>query len=283
MKKIFIVILTMVLSSCTGNLPKDIAGTPPSSISTYLPPTLTTTQKKEKVGQYLINNNNCALPCYWGITPGITTWQEAKTVLNKFWKSFIEVKEGYYKISFEYPESENEGRYYYLHVFTNPANDTITTIRGSLDNSLKSFLINNQEPEKTYIRVIWSTHAADIDEASTFLIYLFYGKKGIWAKQILRNDGYDSPDNRKLKICTKSDIYFDNSSRQEGIEVILWNSMTNTLLEDDPIKIFDDISEQYVIKSIKEGTGIDSLEFYNNIINNPEEDYCFLINPDEWH
>jgi hypothetical protein len=39
---------------------------------------------QEKVLDLLKNNAGCELPCYWGVTPGITSWQEAYNFLASF-------------------------------------------------------------------------------------------------------------------------------------------------------------------------------------------------------
>lgn len=36
---------------------------------------------KAKLSQLLKRNGNCQLPCFWGITPGMTTFEEAKSIL----------------------------------------------------------------------------------------------------------------------------------------------------------------------------------------------------------
>lgn len=47
-------------------------------------PTLDTESANELVFQLLKDNANCRLPCWWGITPTVTTSQDARSFLNSF-------------------------------------------------------------------------------------------------------------------------------------------------------------------------------------------------------
>lgn len=47
-------------------------------------PTLSNDIANKKLQELLINNANCRLPCWWGITPRKTTWEEARTFLATF-------------------------------------------------------------------------------------------------------------------------------------------------------------------------------------------------------
>lgn len=55
----------------------------PVSTST-LHPTLDAESANELVLQLLKDNSNCQLPCWWGITPSVTTSQDAISFLNSF-------------------------------------------------------------------------------------------------------------------------------------------------------------------------------------------------------
>lgn len=44
-------------------------------------PTLSTEEAARQIDKLMKTNGNCELPCWWGIQPGKTTWQDARTVL----------------------------------------------------------------------------------------------------------------------------------------------------------------------------------------------------------
>ena len=72
--------------------PRPSATSTPTSTATSLPPSLTplpvlpSEQANSLVWELLVNNAGCELPCYWGITPGETAWQNA----NQFFASFTD-------------------------------------------------------------------------------------------------------------------------------------------------------------------------------------------------
>jgi hypothetical protein len=57
----------------------------PQPSPTWTPlPTLMPHEAVATVQDLLLTNRGCSLPCWWGITPGRTTWQEAQHVLAPF-------------------------------------------------------------------------------------------------------------------------------------------------------------------------------------------------------
>jgi len=56
-----------------------------TSLPVWIPlPTLTPNDAEKLVRDLLINNGGCRLPCWWGINPGETSWQEANQFLVTF-------------------------------------------------------------------------------------------------------------------------------------------------------------------------------------------------------
>lgn len=55
----------------------------PTATATHEPlPTLPPAEALEKVQELLETNGGCAFPCWWGITPGKTSWNEALDILQ---------------------------------------------------------------------------------------------------------------------------------------------------------------------------------------------------------
>jgi hypothetical protein len=61
--------------------PSNTPSPQPSATWTSLP-TLTTLKAQQTVTSFYDNNGECEMPCWWGITPGKTTWQEARAKLS---------------------------------------------------------------------------------------------------------------------------------------------------------------------------------------------------------
>jgi len=83
------------LTGCLSNRGEGVMNTPtipsPGQITsiTELPkyttplPVLPTIEAQKLVKKLLEDNAGCRLPCWWGITPGKTTWVEARPILEK--------------------------------------------------------------------------------------------------------------------------------------------------------------------------------------------------------
>jgi hypothetical protein len=62
---------------------KPILTATPSPISTQTAiPTLDEEQAQDRLLELLTNNGDCRLPCLWGIMPGLSSYQEARTILR---------------------------------------------------------------------------------------------------------------------------------------------------------------------------------------------------------
>ncbi len=55
---------------------------PTSTITPIIVPTLSMENAKLQLIDYLSNNGNCTLPCFWGITPGKSTFLDAQIILE---------------------------------------------------------------------------------------------------------------------------------------------------------------------------------------------------------
>ncbi len=78
----------------------------PTQTITWTPnPTLSKQDAGKLVLDLIKNNGNCRLPCWWGLTPGGTTWIEAKQFLATFVSSIEQGEGGIF--------SEDGKNYYY--------------------------------------------------------------------------------------------------------------------------------------------------------------------------
>lgn len=78
--------LTSTPLSQTPSSDRALPTSTPNSTVTPIP-TLSNLESENLVSEFLKNNGSCLLPCIWGITPGETTYSEAKNVFNHLgWK-----------------------------------------------------------------------------------------------------------------------------------------------------------------------------------------------------
>ena len=60
--------------------------TPSATLTPSPLPTLAPTEAQAQILDLLQNNAGCRLPCWWGFTPGVTHWEDAKRFLETFAK-----------------------------------------------------------------------------------------------------------------------------------------------------------------------------------------------------
>lgn len=100
---LLLLVACMSISPTTqNNIPATLTNTrtpkPTSTVSQYISPNLTLTMAalterpdvvgvsesvKQEIDRLLATNNNCELPCFWGIHTGITPWDEAKLFFER--------------------------------------------------------------------------------------------------------------------------------------------------------------------------------------------------------
>jgi hypothetical protein len=94
----------------------------PTLAATWTPlPTLSEEDRIDIIRILIETNGWCRFPCWWGITPGETTWQEAKQFLGTFSNKIYEDEEyqqeiqdeityliGFHEINFQVPNEDRE-------------------------------------------------------------------------------------------------------------------------------------------------------------------------------
>jgi hypothetical protein len=141
-------------------------------------PTLQAGLEAKTINELLSTNNGCALPCFWGIVPGKTTWGDAVNFLQTF-------------SSVEYGHDTNSGRskeYFFdvngpnqvgMRIKMNADNDLISFIEVSDFDSqayhLAEFLENNGKPDEIVLRTYKSFYS-NTSDVVPFLIYMYYSQ-----------------------------------------------------------------------------------------------------------
>lgn len=75
---------TPIVESLPAFTATSLATSPQTQIENSTPTKSSTYDEGQKlVRELLENNGGCKLPCWWGITPGKTTWMEASQILEK--------------------------------------------------------------------------------------------------------------------------------------------------------------------------------------------------------
>lgn len=99
-----LVVLTQTLSAQS---PTPTLTPRPTRTPTPTPcPTLTADEEYAYVSEMLATNAGCELPCWWGITPGKSSWQEARNQLPRLNFQFWFLEEHRYDVHFTLTEAE---------------------------------------------------------------------------------------------------------------------------------------------------------------------------------
>jgi len=281
--------------SITPSRPASTVTTAPSrtpSPSNTATPVVTPTQipvptlppeKAQAMVLDLLYNPPCDLPCWWGMTPGITTWEEANRFLRKMGYVLMEgiFPEGNTfteQILFQVPEEINEFR---GSIFVTLGIDggivkEIRTRPGKVPGySMSGILKANGPPDE-----IWIYRYSEGPIESFHLNYfLFYQKKGILVGMSAPN----SPVTGTLvEGCINSDYV-----PIEGPSIFLWEADPHLsfvmvkmegIITRDPVFIPD---EAYLLLEEIEVNGMDEQDFYDIFVN-PSTEFCIKTPRDKW-
>jgi len=153
---------------------------PPTIIpSTLTPlPTLPADQAKARVAELLKTNKGCKLPCFWGIIPGHTSWDETKNFLETFSSqsetlNFTKTP-GFFG-DFYFTQDDNVP--VILHLSMTVKNSLIQEVSvmdfDSPSFHLAEFLANNGAPDQVWL-LTYSQVSYGGGAVVPFLVYLFY-------------------------------------------------------------------------------------------------------------
>ena len=252
--------------------------------STYQPPTRTPLptllpdEAEALVLDLLETNGGCQLPCWWGIMPGETTWEQASHFLTTFMRDI------YYEPNFNgfstiLPQSENIGESNnvitigYMEMLI-PCYDPdisnceqrlepieiVETIQTSIEMSLSEALIEFNVP--TEVRISIGPDRPGI--AQLFDIVLFYPNVGI----MMVFTGIPQDNGELLSICV--DSIFSTKPR-----IWLWSPDEVRTFEDvgAPILFLGYSSQTYF--PIEDVTELAPSSFYERFLDEEDGSMCF--------
>jgi hypothetical protein len=174
-----------------------------------LGPTLTGNDTEKLVLDLLENNGGCNLPCWWGFTPGKTTWEPARNFFLSHGMHVISYLEGAYNTGFEV-DKDNFGIYVSFFI----ENDVIKVISaGSQSYSspydaifgdpfflkamnrylLPKMLATLGKPDQVMIFVLPDKST----EAPDYFFLLYYPRSGI----LLQYAGLSDKRGSELRLC----------------------------------------------------------------------------------
>lgn len=256
----------------------------PESPTPTAAPTLTTDEERALVSDLLQNNAGCQLPCWWGFTPGKTTWQSAHTSfasLGKITDEYLSRRgTTNYSVDFRIPEHEVQiGQVYIVR------DDLIEGIwvravmvrnreriygdslfAQDLQRYLPSqLLVTYGQPPEVLLRTFYS-----VPEGSfiPFNLLIFYPQQGI----LVRYYGPTERIGERIRICPQ----------RADITLWLWSPEQEMSLED--IAGWGQqfpIEEVPYFRSLEEATGWSIEQFYQAFVQSGDQ-ACFETPADMW-
>lgn len=210
-------------------------------------------------------NGSCQWPCWWGITPGVTTWREAESFLATFATKI-------------YPSEYNSDNYHVFvgyspipktYVFFSVVDGIVDLIEPGIYVSLDKLLKEYGKPD--FIRIYGISHATLGNPRFQLAIYY---SRGIFAA--FEGATYKSKD---LKICPRNIHHPDD-------RLVLWSpTRYRSMFEiGTQVSNFWRFKDEYESKypQLEEVADINLDEFYQ-IYRDPKNiDTCFTIPDPTW-
>ncbi len=243
---------------------------PPTSIPTLEPEIAAAT-----VAALLETNNGCELPCWWGIVPGETTWEEALSLVTTFDGTIQDLvpadDEGLNYIRVGIPFRATNGELMLLSQSYGVRNGIVEIIEASAGDfpnySLSSLLAKLGKPSE--IRIKTSSPVF----AELFMYDLFYPEKGVLALYV----GQATLVNETVVACPAIHVWpgFKFWDPPNGPTSFWEGRASGELFPVNP----NDNPETYLSIDLIAGLTIE--EFYE-IYLNPEAKECFTSPREYW-
>lgn len=207
-------------------------------------PTLNPDDAQARVTKLLDDNAGCQFPCWWGIVPGKTSWEDVLLFLAPFAQKIQKSPVGWFQ--FAVPEVENTLQQHYT---THEGRIILVEIHfGTIPAYRLSDLLSTYgQPAEVRIRTFGTEHQGNIP----FYLLLFYPEKGILAR-------YDNVDaeiiGNQVRKCFREENLRDLALWSPEMVVDFEQAMQQTV----NIKFRDG----FPLLSLEEATGMDTLTFY---------------------
>jgi hypothetical protein len=259
-----------VTPSMTGTYPPEPTITLTPLPPTWTPqPTLNSREAQKLLSNLLKDNGGCKLPCFWGITPGETTWQEANNFLETFTSfSVRDFPDGIRWIEPLIPfPREKYGTIRHSYRFHNGVVESIQAYNSDLAPVfyLTNFLITYGPPSEVWIR----TQAIEEQGSQPFEVALFYPEQGIlmdYSGGNLTTVGAD------LRNCLGSEL--------DSPFIFLWD-VSEKMSFDQAIKGLLNESYDDPFLPLEEAAGMDAKTFYESF-RTPGNNACIVTPKNLW-
>ena len=202
---------------------------PTLSATQTIAPTLSTEEALRRIKEFYKDNGVCNLPCWWGIVPGETMWEQAKQLLgplgimkNDYFEAFVPREMDPLKgpLPIDYVFGNVDARFYVDNNVVRVINVNSRWVNQSFDYSLSGILNVWGTPDE-----IWFTlYPESVTGTPHYDLYLLYSHKGM-----VMSRGFASVSGNLMTICPQKVLTYD------GIPpwFMLWSSEEDVSFSDE--------------------------------------------------
>lgn len=263
---------TPMLSTLTTTLSSTLL---PTVASTWTPaPTLPSDLALETLLALYNDNGGCELPCWWGITPGETSWAEARTKLAPLgWMSEPQGKEKTVRYEFVFDVPEMLDTLEYIGPTLGVREGIVVGIslnshwiKPDFDYSLAGLLQAFGLPDEIWVKVV-----TDTQYEPHYEMVIFYATRGT----LLKASGIIQEQDTHLMICPQEFrldsfppalILWDPSARL-GYQAVSYSVMGWKATDSPDFHLLEELSADF-----------DRQDFYETYLD-PQNMVCFNIMP----
>lgn len=252
--------------------------TPSPTVKPTSRPTLSPEDAHQLLLDLFENNGGCRFPCWFGLTPGHSTYSETKEFVETFsTMTAYRNTSSYQEYLFEFrspPSEENDGRLWGKLHGENPDLLTYVWYEAPLSNfPLNNILSQYGPPDE--IRLSALGYYMGLSNLGTFWIVLYYKEQGI----LVEYEG----NMEKAKVL---DICFPYEKLRPYVRILLWDPDKNYSFKEAgnlmklQIKPENSIDEDY--RPINELSDLDVPSFYERYRVAENRGICFGVPDRDW-
>jgi hypothetical protein len=248
-----------------------VTETPKPTLIVRLPtktpyPTLSPEEARRLIDDAQKTNLGCELPCWWGITPGKTSWEDAQAFFYLL-NAKIEYWPPHYSITVFYPSSQKTALW--LEIFPGE-NGLVESIRTESSYTMAEVLEKFGQPTQIWF---YSDGVMPYSMPPNASLALLYPKQGMLFYDLYKEGEYFDNGNT-LRVCAK------HLAVHSFPGFYLWNGNTQKTLEQIKGYLFDD-TESWRFRPLEEVTNID-IPAFTEAFSSPDSTACFLSPIDIW-
>jgi len=229
-------------------------------------PTLSPEKARQLIDNAQKTNLGCELPCWWGITPGKTSWDEAQAFFSAL-NAKIEYWAPHYSITVFYPNRQKA--LLGLEIF--PSDDgVVESIRTSSSYSMAEVLAKFGRPAQVWF---YSSGVRAYQLPPSASLMLLYPKQGLLFYDLLEEGEYFEGGST-IRVCAK------HLAVHSYPGFYLWAGNTQKTFEQIKGYLFDD-TESWRFRPLEEVTNMD-IPAFTKAFSLPNSTACFLSPINIW-